>query len=569
MGDPLLDWLDRYGEQHGFERDDVDERTDFVSFILRKGHEFESAVMKHLKTLDLGEIRAVIGDQASWEERRSDDVPLATLEAMRERVPIIAQGALRHAESQTYGFPDLLVRSDVLASLLPFTLTPEAAATPAPGLDLDDCHYAVVDIKFTTLELNKNGDLGASGSSPAYKVQLYIYNRALGALQGYLPPRAYLLGRGWKQGDQRGEGCMEQLAYVEHAARFRGGRALAELADESVAWRRRLGAHGSQWRALPDPTVPELRPNAGGEPGSWKSAVQRIVAERDDLTQLPFVGSANRDRANDQGFTRCSDPDLTIEVLGVSGTKKGPRLQAVLDVNRGGPPVCPVVVNAARDTWHIPGDVEFFVDFETVSDLDDDFTSIPQRGGRPLIFMVGCGHLENGEWRFECFTADELSEECELSVLQEWLDHMATVTGRLAPGSEPVVFHWAHHERTELRAASARHPEAAAVWPKVHWFDFLREVMQAEPVVVRGAHEFGLKAVTNALHSLGLVHVSWQSGPADGQGAMVGAWWCQHQIDSGENRRLHDLELMQQIEDYNEIDCKAMMDIIRYLRAHH
>ena len=31
--------------------------------------------------------------------------------------------------------------------------------------------------------------------------------------------------------------------------------------------------------------------------------------------------------------------------------------------------------------------------------------------------------------------------------------------------------------------------------------------------------------------------------------------------------RLLNLELMQEIRDYNEVDCKAMMEIVRYLRA--
>ena len=54
LEDPLLDWLDRYGESKGFERDAVDERTDFATFIMRKGIEFEQAVVKHLGTLGVG-----------------------------------------------------------------------------------------------------------------------------------------------------------------------------------------------------------------------------------------------------------------------------------------------------------------------------------------------------------------------------------------------------------------------------------------------------------------------------------------------------------------------------------
>ena len=53
--DPLLDWLRLYGRDHGFQRDDelpgYDPRTDFGLFIMRKGREFEDAVVEHLGTL--------------------------------------------------------------------------------------------------------------------------------------------------------------------------------------------------------------------------------------------------------------------------------------------------------------------------------------------------------------------------------------------------------------------------------------------------------------------------------------------------------------------------------------
>ena len=85
--------------------------------------------------------------------------------------------------------------------------------------------------------------------------------------------------------------------------------------------------------------------------------------------------------------------------MGLDG-RRAATLQAILDVNRedDGPRVRPVRVHAAEDEWRTPGTVEFYVDFETVNDLADDFSRIPERGGQPLIFMIGCGHVEDGEW---------------------------------------------------------------------------------------------------------------------------------------------------------------------------
>jgi hypothetical protein len=40
------------------------------------------------------------------------------------------------------------------------------------------------------------------------------------------------------------------------------------------------------------------------------------------------------------------------------------------------------------------------------------------RGGQPLIFMVGCGHVDECRFVFRCFTADALTEAAEADVIE-------------------------------------------------------------------------------------------------------------------------------------------------------
>lgn len=225
----------------------------------------------------------------------------------------------------------------------------------------------------------------------------------------------------------------------------------------------------------------------------------------------------------------------------------------------------------AGDQWFEPAGVEFYVDFETASSLDDDFSGIPERGGHELIFMIGCGHVEDGRWTYERFLVERLSEQHEEHAIDAWLAHMdglAATHGMTDPG--PYVIHWSPAERSTLEtaynSARNRHPERA--WQPIRWFDCWRNVALGEPVVVRGALNFGLKSIAKALRELGLIESSWDDSPLDGLGAMVGAWWCE-----GEAERLGvplaDIELMQEIGHYNEIDCKVMMEVLRYLREHH
>ena len=215
--------------------------------------------------------------------------------------------------------------------------------------------------------------------------------------------------------------------------------------------------------------------------------------------------------------------------------------------------------------------LEFYVDFETVSDLADDFSHIPERGGQTMIYMIGCGHVEEREWRFSSFVAHDLSELSESSIIDSWLAHMETVRQRAAPnGDPPTVIHWSPAEtsnfETAYNSARARHSEKD--WPSPRWFDFLNRVVKAEPVIVRGAMAFGLKAFARGLYEHGFIETLWGDGPADGLGAMVGAWWCQ-----GESKRtgvsLEDVDLMKEIMAYNEVDCRVMMEAVHYLREHH
>ena len=508
------------------------------------------------------------------QDARSLEAAESTFQAMIEGAPIVYQGVLLDPQHRTYGMPDLLVRSDVLAELYPDALAQDEAHHAAPDLGGRGYHYRVVDIKFGTLGLLAGGDLNNAGSAPAYKVQIFIYNQALGRLQGFEPPTSFLLGRGWTQGKDRGSNCLDRLVPVQQAGALPGKRLISGVAAEAIAWVRKTRTEGVKWRVLPEPSTPELYPNASNnEDGPWHHAKKQIVEGLEDLTLLWRVGVPGRRRGHEAGVYRWTDPRVTPEAVGVTNDKRAMMLSDILDVNRtvDGPPVRPSKIRAAQEEWHERPALEFYVDFETVSDLADDFSRMPEKGGQPLIFMIGCGHVEGGEWSFECFVVDALTEPEEARIIDQWLAHMEAVRERLAPDAEaPRLMHWSPAERSNFEDSynSAKSRQGRSDWPSPRWFDFLRRVMHEEPVVVRGAMAFGLKAVAKAMHSHGLIETLWGEGPTDGLGAMVGAWCC-----AEEGKRLGvsmaEIDLMQETVRYNEVDCKVMMEIVRYLRQHH
>ena len=143
--------------------------------------------------------RALLSDLAGrWEvtriatrpdEARSVDAAIATWDAMRAAAPIIAGAVLRDPQLRTFGIADLLVRSDVLAELCADAFAGDPLELPVIGLSHGG-HYRIVEVKFQTVELLKNGDLTTSAGELDTLVQTWIYNEALGRLQGYTPPAA-------------------------------------------------------------------------------------------------------------------------------------------------------------------------------------------------------------------------------------------------------------------------------------------------------------------------------------------------------------------------------------------
>ncbi len=594
LEDPLIDWLQEYGDERDYipqyELSDYNRDLDFSEFIFQKGREFEKGILRlfqqQYEVLTIAEHPYQIRDLSKAKE---------TFETMRTGAPVIYQAVLWDAENLNYGAPDFLIRSDILQNLFPNN---EIVQGSAPDLGFPNWHYVVVDTKFTTLGFNADAtQLDNSPGQKTYKALLYIYNRMLGRLQGRQAIESYLIGRGWEHESKgvkyRCPNAMDRLGPVPQNGTLTRGGPIAEEVENSLKWIRRVRTEGRDWDVLPVPSVSQLYPNMNNqdetdhytqpelesdieEEVSYRKSISVkhwLANELNELTELYNVGVKNRQTAHDAGIFRWNDVGISAGDLGVRGSKVAPRLNQILAVNvNDGPKIRPSLISEQRKVWHATPNLEFYVDFEYCTDLNDDFRLLPRKGGQPLIFMIGCGHLENGDWEFRSFVVNTLSEAEELRVIRKWVQHMSTVRDRLDPDNpQPRVIHWSRAEINALEnnhnSARARHGTNAD-WSQLKWFDFLTEVVEQEPVVVRGALKFGLKPVANAMSSHGLIQTHWADSQIDGLGAMVGAWRCAEQAQE-RSIPLIQLPLMQEIAEYNEIDCKVMMEIIRYLRTNH
>ncbi|HET8568909.1 MAG TPA: hypothetical protein VFM93_07985, partial [Candidatus Limnocylindria bacterium] len=444
-------------------------------------------------------------------------------------------------------------------------------AEPAPALGGAPWHYRVVEIHYSMVTLLRSGELSLS-EELAKAAQAWTYSAALGRLQGLVPAYAYVAGRGWRQGKERGDRCWERLGKVGRESFVkRLDLVLGDAVAEAARWVRRVRREGAGWDVLPRPSVSELWPNMRADTDyRWHQAKLEIARELGEITLLRTVGPAHRERAHARGIERWDDPRVSAALLEV-GEKDAPILDAILAVHRGDEPVLPRRIAAGGDAWRVRAPVELYVDFETVNDLADDLSAFPAKGGTPLIFQVGCGRYEDGRWTFRQFTARDLTVAAEGEMLDEWIAYLRDVARDAGVDvSEVRLFHWSSAETVSMdkEYGSARDRHRDRDWPELGWYDLLTTVVRAEPVVIKGSMAFGLKSVARAMHANGLIRTLWGEGLADGTGAMAAAW-----LAAAEARRtgvaLRDVPVMREVERYNEIDCRVMAEVLDHLRREH
>jgi hypothetical protein len=305
----------------------------------------------------------------------------------------------------------------------------------------------------------------------------------------------------------------------------------------------------------------------------WHVAKREIAEELRELTLLWRVSATMRNRARERGVTRWDDPRISADLLGIGGEAHPARFDAMLGVNREtGPALRPARIAADEGRWREQAPVEVYVDFETVNDLNDDFSSFPRKGGQSLIFQIGCGTYREARWEFAQFTARSLTPAAEADMIDAWLAHVAGLARRagLDGAADARVFHWSAAETVFMEgaynSARARHPERG--WPLLAWYDLLERIVHAQPVVVRGARSFGLKAVARAMKEHGLIETEWGEGLADGTGAMAGAW-AAADIAATDGAELAKVDLMVEVSRYNEIDCRVMAEVLDHFRREH
>lgn len=555
MRDTLVDWLKLDRVKTGRTR-----HGGFTEFIMERGNEFESELVKYIND-NIVPVISVSNTITTESLRR-------TKELMFKGIPIIHSAPVKNQYNGTQGIIDLLVRSDYLSDLVDSDPLSEVEKTiPAPKLQRQ-YHYIVVDIKFSTLPLRADGiHLLNSGSYPAYKAQCLIYTNAVGHIQGYNAPHAFIMGRRWrytKEGiTNQNFTCLNRLGRIQYDSVDADYKLRTK---EAIQWVRDVKKYGSGWTANP-PSRVELYPNMCIDSGEWNAEKERLAKEIGEITNIWYVSEKHRNTAIKNGVNSWRDARCNTSVMKLRGMR-APIIDAIMSINRQNEDkIRPKKIGNNIHGWKNRSN-ELFVDFETLSDIFADFNDLPRQDCTDMIFMIGVGWCENKQFRYKNFICKEPTHEEEYRIMNEFGQFIA---GR----GYPKMYYWVAENRFWNTASCRQFDRAdrekdialkdhiSDDWKVYNWID-LADVFRQEPIVLKDCFKFGLKTIASAMRKHGMISATIDSACDNGMTAMVNAWEVYRTEPEPESS-----EIMKDIAKYNEFDCKVLWEILTYLRENH
>ena len=543
LKDGICDWLKLYGknERINYNKKIKNYENTFTTFLMDKGLEFEKQVIKYLKS----NFKCIkVADFYTLGDAKK------TLKFMKQGVPIIYSAPIYNEGNKTYGIIDLLVRSDYMNKVFNNNIIPPNLEKRQAPLFDKKYHYLVIDIKYSTLNLASDGiHLLNSGRNPAYKSQLYVYNQAISQLQGYNPGCAYIMGRRWKYSCKGkkyfGENCNDKLGVVD----FNGyDSEYIVKTSEAISWYRDVMKDGINWTLYP-PSNKHLYPNMSVDSNNFNEMKNKVANNIGEITMLWNCGVKNRENAMKFGIDSWKDERCNSKVLGFKeGNKNGEIIDKIIEINRDdGVNILPKELDNTNKFWLEEKKYEMFVDFETFNDICMKMT-IPQQKKFNMIYMIGIGIRDcSNNWFYKSFIAKKPTKNEEFKIITEFIDYYYEL-------NQPNVYYWCAEKNFWNNSVKYHNIDV-----NINWIDMCK-IFKDEKIIIKNCFGFGLKEITKNMKELGMINTELESECSNGMMAMLKAWKCYSL------RNPVSSPIMKDIEKYNEFDCKAIYDILNYLR---
>jgi len=586
LNDPVLDYYNLYSNTSKTNQNQKS-KTNYGSIqnkssniLCDKGYKFEDYIFETLSKEN--KTRTVLKPNEKILPKHIE----LTKKYIKEGIPLIFQAPLCSKNNTLRGVSDIIIRSDYLNKIFKIEQIKENDEKIKAPYTNGKYHYRIIDIKWTTIQFCADfKKLRNSNRTPCYKGQLAIYNSILGEIQGYTPSTAYILGKSYKLNKTGnivyGYDCFERLGHIDFSDKSYDYNYLTKT-KKAIDWYRDLKINGESYSLNP-PSKKELYPNMCNIINDKHYETKLNHAKMiNELTLVWNIGIKEREMAHKRGVYNWKDKKCTTNVLGINTkSKKREIIDLILKVNRG-------ETNSIIEPRKLKcsklknNGIEFFIDIETYDKMIQNKNIEVSLPSNRVLFLAGVGYEEDNKWKYKKFLLKENENEIDLiSKMINFIDQKTDEyisMNRIKNNETVKIYHWGYYEFSYFYNLRNNRKVNQLICN----YDFvnLNKLVKDNHIVVKGCMNYGLKDFSQALYDLKCIKTIWNTDCTNGINAMLEAikyydFYLTYNklIDNAkiklENEKNRIDSVMEDIINYNEIDCKVLYEIVTFFRFYY
>ena len=498
---PIFDYLEMYNYEK-----EPDAFNDNIRIQSNLNYNYRIIALKR-KCIDMN---YYFDDLTDYKNRESVDL---TKKMIKEKVQVIFNGCLRCDEMRLFSHFDVLIHSSIIRDFL--------------DVDVDLNSESFEGYYQLLIVYNKNKDTKKNN------VILYGKQKILDSYfsensnptfdSQFEQPRAFILSN-------------SNIIYTIDLNK----QSLFYKMNEAYKWVHDLRENGRSWDLF-NPTRHELLPNMKhGSTYGYKRIIQSIISKNDELTSYNDITLEKR---NDY-FIR----NIPIEdALRESGK---PFLKSVIELRGTKKVSCDI------SKLVIPKKRIFYVDFEYINSFHfkRDFSCADTNH----LYLIGVLYEQDGNWLYKAFVPKQIDCEphCssyEVQNIRDWIDFMESF------GTPYCVMNWSTAEQSMLASLSKQYNFELDT--DIEWIDLLKLFKTTINFVCDGMKTYSLKDVAKSMYNLGHIKTSWNDNVMNGLEANI---LLIPNFIKGDYV-LEQCDELSDIIDYNEIDCRVMMELFEFV----
>lgn len=517
---------------------------------------------------------------------------------LKNKHSIIFGSILLNKKNNTWGKPDILVKGSWIKKYIKEIF-----------FVVDDNKWYVIDIKSSTINLINGGEnISSKLLFSDYKSQVYIYTLALNNLleeYGFINrvEHGFILGKKYKYVCNKTnieKKSLDTLGVIDFKKEKINGLTYDNVLSNAIEWINDLRTNWKSFELNPI-NKNELYPNMKNSYDKNYHDTKKVISTiNKEITLLWNCGISNRKLAWDKGIYRYDDPKLNASILGFSNTNKEIIIDSMLKLLHEDK-IYEINKKNNLMNWQNKSNYEFYVDFETycidsIYDESSDFESSVL--SNQIVYMIGVSWL-NSESALDIEGKNKLShksfiidyetsnllkkeflnnkqfdnvvyKDCiicknELDLINKfynWLIDFKPSNMSVEKFKKNMrLIHWSGAESIIFNKKINEYKLDTDKF-NLCWFDLLKVFKHDKyPIIIKECFGFGLKEIVKKLNSHNQINLSW----SDLDDGLLSSFIARD-IYMNKNSYTNSNSNMYNIIEYNYIDCKALHELLIWMR---